>query len=209
MAKKLRVSPGDELAELRAQRRIHVVVHRQDVVLLRGTPCTCVTASFARRCTPRRSRSRGMRRQRAVALLLQLAASVCARASSRFEQRDLVLPRHRHEVHVAQAPGVVLLADAGRAGLRRRLRARASARSPPSPRAPRSIARLQLRAAVRAFCSSASRSAILLSDRADAGDPEVARIAGQVHARLREQRRQRSQLAPSSFFSSAASSGNA
>ena len=38
-----------------------------------------------------------------------------------LEQHHFVVPRERHEVHVAQAPGVVLLADAGWTGLRRRL----------------------------------------------------------------------------------------
>ncbi len=48
-------------------------------------------------------------------------SAACARASSRFEEVDLLLPAHRDEMHVAEVPGVVLLADAGGPGLRRRL----------------------------------------------------------------------------------------
>ena len=103
-----------------------------------------VTASFARAVVFLGTRNDGAgRRQPAIALLFKFQRGMRARQLA-LEEHHFVLPRQRHEVHVAQAPGVVVPADSRRAVLRGRLAVRASARSPSSRAAPPAIARLKL-----------------------------------------------------------------
>ncbi len=101
-----------------------------------------------------------------------------------LQQADLVFPGQRDEVHVLQVPGVVFLADAGRPGLVGRLLFE------PRDEFVGGLAgcgdRLLERSA--AGLDGIERPA-LPADVADAGDPQVARVAGQVLARLLHQRR--------------------
>ena len=157
-----------------------------------------VTAALARCRYSSALRGGGQLRQPAVALLLELQRGMGARQLA-LQQRDLVVPRHRHELHVAQAPGVVLLADAGRTGLRRRL--------PLEPlhesgRRGAGAADRRLEAPRRTPARSCRGLEIrdLLRHRSGAGDPQIARVADQVHARLCEQRRDRAELAGEARF---------
>ena len=127
---------------------------------------------------------------------LRCSSSLQLRVRARqlaLEQHHFVFPAQRHQVNVAQAPGVVLLADAGRTGLRRRLLL--EPRDELRRRLLRGLNRLLERGAVaRGLLFEREQVAALLLDVADACDPQVTRIADEIELRLREQRRHALQL---------------
>ncbi len=116
--------------------------------------------------------------QSAIALLLEPQRRMGARKLA-LEQHHLVVPGHRHEVHVAQAPVVVLLADARRARLRRRLRLEPGDELGGCLRGRRDrLAELgsgagRLRGKIR-------KVGDLLLQGAGPGDPQVVRVAGEI-----------------------------
>ncbi len=97
-------------------------------------------------------------------------------------------------MHVAEVPGVIRLADAGRPGLRRRLRLEPGDEGLGRP-ARRGDRRAELRRVRRHLQLEIGEALHLGAHRAGAGDPEVARVAGQIPPRLLEQRRNRPELA--------------
>src|SRR4030095_15883759 len=102
-----------------AQRGVRVVVHREELVVAEERD-VLRDGLVAAQLVLLRTRRDVQRRQAAIALLFELSRGVRPRALA-LEQRHLIVPRERHEVHVLEAPRVVLLADAGRTRLRGRL----------------------------------------------------------------------------------------
>ena len=121
-------------------------------------------------------------------------SAACDRASSRSQELDLLLPGHRHEVHVAEVPAVVLLADAGRPGLRRRLRVEPDDEGLGRP-AGRGDRRAELGSVRRHPRLEVGEVFTWARTVPVPVDPEVAGVAGQIRPRLLEERRDRTELA--------------
>ena len=105
-----------------------------------------------------------------------------------LQEVHFLVPGHRHEVDVLEAPVVVLLADAGGSGLLRRLGVE------PRDEGDRRLARradrrLERSPAAGGLLRQRIECRDLAAHRAGAGDPEVVRVAGEVAARLLEERR--------------------
>ena len=165
-----------------------------------------MTASLARRWNSSGVLDHRQLRQAAVARLLELERGVGARELA-LQQRHFLLPGHRHEVDVLQAPGVVLLADAGRAVLRRRLRVQPGD-EPHGRFARRGDRLLERAAAALGLLRERIERVDLLAHRARAGDPEVARVAGQVALAPGRGAAGRRRAPSASFASPSRSSGN-
>ena len=122
-----------ERVDVRAQRRLEVRLDAQDVLRASATPCTWSRRRWPSSRTPPRSPGAVNWRQAAVALLLEPQRGVRA-GKLALQQHDFVVPGHRHEVDVAQAPVVGLLADARTARSCPAPAARATRRTPRSRR---------------------------------------------------------------------------
>ena len=164
-----------------------------------------MTASLPRRWYSSGVWITGKLRHAGVARLLELERGVGARELA-LQEAHFLVPGHRHEVDVLEAPVVVLLADAGGAGLLRRLGVEPGDEGTVASRAAR-IARLERSPAAGGLFRQRVERVDLPAHRAGAGDPEVVRIAGEVAARLLEERRDDARAAVASFPSSSRESG--
>ena len=109
------------------------------------------------------------------------------------EQLDLLLPGHRHQVHVAQRPRVVFLADPRGPLLRGRLAVEPVGEL--SRRNDRLADRaLELRVRVGNAPCEVLEVIYLLARGAGTGNPQIPRVAGEIDARLGEQRRYAAEL---------------
>ena len=133
-------------------------------------------------------------RQRTVALLLEPERRVGAREFAPRD-RDFLLPRQRHEQHVAQEPGVLRLADARGAGALRRLVAQPLRERRGGRGGPRATAAISAGVATPDEPRELRPSdLVLFLEGAHAAHPEVARVGcREVDARLAQQRRHRAE----------------
>ncbi len=116
-----------------------------------------------------------------------------------LQEAHFVVPGHRHQVDVPEAPVVVLLANAGRARLPGRLGVEPLDEA--GGRLPRvADRRLELATAAGGLRSQRVERLDLAAHRAGAGDPEVVGVAGEVAPCLREQRRHDRELTGQFFL---------
>ncbi len=176
----------DVRIDVHAHRRVQVVIDRQDVLHLEPGH-VLRDGGLAVRAMLLGIRIGFQLGQAAIAFLFEAERRMRTRELA-IEERHLFVPGHRNEEDVLQGPGVVLLADARRAGLRRRL-AVEPADEVVRRRCRRLDRSLELGTRLRGGLCEGREVRDLRLHRAGACDPKVVRIAGEVEPRLLEERR--------------------
>ena len=188
----------DERAEVFAQRRLHVVFHRHHFMAADpghqpacggvGEPVVFLGGGCG-----------DLLRQLAVTVFFELQRGP-GPVEFPLQQPLFVVPGQRHVMHVLQVPGVLVLADAGRPGLGRRLLLEPGHEfvgsglgfgdRPGQPGA----------GAVARHLQDAVQVAALIPDVADAGNPQIPGVAGEIALCLPHERRNHLEVADHPLF---------